>query len=75
MSIGPIDPAFAWGIVIPWHGGGRGLATSTTPTRIELMKQFGVYFDEDWRKGWKKAYRRGYRAVRVKIAPAFGGDR
>ena len=75
MIIGPIKSAFSWGLVIPGHNGGKWLSQATASTRHELIKEFGAYFEEDWRKGWKRAYRSGYRAIRVQIVPAFGGDR
>lgn len=66
-----IEPAYAWGIVIPGANGGFFLSQATHSTRRAMIEEFGAYFREDWRQGWNHAYRQGYRAVRVKIEVAF----
>lgn len=73
MSPGtPIEPAYAWGIVIPGVNGKFFLSQSAYLTRAAAIEEFGGYFDEDWRKGWRHAYRHDYRAVRVVIRLGFG---
>ncbi len=70
MSPGtPIEPAYAWGIVIPGVNGKFFLSQSTYSTRAAAIEEFGGYFEEVWRKGWKRAYRQGYRTVRVVLRP------